>query len=133
MDLTKEIELIILDRIVQKAEITEKDFDHFFEEKNFEYNITISRIIRAQLDLIPEISNEFVEIRRRILQRERNMEEAAREIKGSLLKHAVIVKTSTRFLIIVSFITILAAFFLIRMDSKIHPLPGPIYRTVLKK
>jgi hypothetical protein len=131
MDLTKEIELIILDRIVQRGEITDKDFSHLFEKKNFEYNLSLSRIIKAYRDRIPDISGEYAEMRRRILQKERNIEEAAGEIRGSLLKHSVIVKTSTRFLIIVSLITALAAFFLIRLDSKIHPLPAPKFRTVI--
>jgi hypothetical protein len=130
MDLTKEIELIILNRIVQKGQITDRDFDHFFEVKNFEYNLAISRAIKAYRDRIPEISSEYAEIRRRILQKERNYEEAVGEIKGNFIKHAVIVKTSTRFLIIASLVTILTAFYLIHLDSKIHPLPGPKFRAI---
>jgi hypothetical protein len=133
MDPAKEIELIILDRIVHKGVVTDKDFDHLFEDKNFEYNLALSRIIKNHRDRIPEISGEYAELRRGVLLRERNVEEAAGEIKGSLIKHEVIVKTSTRFLVIVSLITFLTAIFLIRLDSKIHPIPGPKYRAVISR
>ncbi|HEY2349341.1 MAG TPA: hypothetical protein VGH64_10005 [Puia sp.] len=138
MELTKEIELIILTRIAQKGKIADKDFDHLFENNHFEYSVALSRMIKASCDRIVELNqsitaadgsryfiSESGELKRKALQREKNSEKVADVLRIRLIKHIDIVETGTRFLLVISVVTMLAAMYLIRLESADRQLQNP--------
>ncbi len=130
MDLAKEIELIILSRIAREGKVTDKDFDQLFQNNNLEYNPALIRTIEEHCKQLTEISGEYGELRRKALVREKNIEETAGKIKGRFIKHYAIIHTGTRFLVIVSLVTVMAAFLLIHLESKNHSLQSPKIRAI---
>jgi|GEM_PF-584142 hypothetical protein len=133
MELAKEIELIILDKIAENGKITDRDFDQLFQENDFEYNLALTRIINANSAWISKISrseneeegshygiSEYGRLRRRALQQEKNRERITRLLQARLTKHVVVVEKGTRILIIVSIATVIAAMYLIHLESVHH-------------
>lgn len=142
MELTKEIELIILTKVAQKGKVTGEDFDQLFADNNFEYNLALSRIFNANSTRISEINqcgnitshyqiSEFGELRRRTLQKEKNNEKATGIIQARLTKHIVIVRKGRKFLIMLSFLTLLAAMYLIHLESINRHFQSPSFKTIM--
>jgi hypothetical protein len=146
MELTKEIELIILTRIAQKGKIADKDFDHLFENNNFEYGVALSRMIKAGCERIVELNqsvttadgsryfiSKFGELKRKALQREKNSEKVADIIRIRLVKHTEIVETGIKFLLVISIVTMLAAMYLIHLESVDRQLQNPKLGAVITR
>lgn len=146
MELTKEIELLILTKIAQKGQITDKDFDQVFTDNNFVYNLAVSRIINASLARMSEINqwgnvkdkshyqvSELGELRRRALEKEKNDEKAAVIMSAQLTKHTAIVKAGTKFLLVISVVTLLAALYLIHKESNDRHIHNSVFRVMQTK
>lgn len=133
MELAKEIELIILDKIAENGRITDRDFDQLFQENDFEYNLALTRIINANSAWISKISqcdnetegssysiSEYGRLRRKALHQEKHRERVTSLLQARLTRHVVVVETGTRILIIVSIATVLAAMYLIHLETITH-------------
>lgn len=146
MELTKEIELLILTKITQKGQFTDKDFDQVFTDNNFVYNLAVSRIINASLARMSEINqwgnakdkshyqvSELGELRRRALEKEKNDDKAAVIMSARLTKHTAIVRAGTKFLLVISVVTLLAALYLIHKESNDRHIHNSVFRVMQTK
>jgi|SRR6185295_3416302 len=143
MELTKEIELLILTKIAQKGQVTDKDFDQVYTDNNFVYNLAVSRIINASLARLSEINqwenakdkshyqvSELGELRRRALEKEKNDEKAAVIMHAQLTKHTAIIRAGTKFLLVISVVTVLAAMYLVHKESRDRQVHNSVLRVI---
>ena len=143
MELTKEIELLILTKIAQKGQVTDKDFDQVYTDNNFVYNLAVSRIINASLARMSEINqwgnakdkshyqvSELGELRRRALEKEKNDEKAAVIMHAQLTKHTAIIRAGTKFLLVISVVTVLAAMYLVHKESRDRQVHNSVLRVI---
>ena len=146
MELAKEIELLILTKIAQKGQVTDKDFDQVFTDNNFVYNLAVGRTINASLARLSEINHwgnakdkshyqvsELGELRRRDLEKEKNDERAADLIHARLTKHTTIVRAGTKFLLLISVVTLLAALYLIHKESNDRHIHNSVFSVMQVK
>jgi len=146
MELTKEIELLILTKIAEKGQVTDKDFDQVYTDNNFVYNLAVSRIINASLARLSEINqwgnakdkshyqvSELGELRRRALEKEKNDERAAVIMHTQLTKHTAIIRAGTKFLLVISVVTVLAAMYLIHKESRDRQVHNSVFRVMRTK
>lgn len=130
MEADREIELQILVKISEGGNMIEKDYNKLASDNGFENNMVFKRIINFHPALISAFSqhgiageekcyqiSEYGELRRKILQREKNDEMAAWTLRSGLVKHSSIVRDSTKILLIISLLTLLAAMHLIHLES----------------
>lgn len=146
MELTKEIELLILTKIAQNGQVTDKDFDQVFTDNNFVYNLAVSRIINASLARLSDINqwgnvkdkshyqvSELGELRRRTLEKEKSDEKSAVITHAQLTKHTAIVRAGTKFLLVISVVTVLAALYLIHKESNDRHMHNSVFRVMQSK
>ena len=132
--------------MAQKGKVTDKDFDLLFADNTFEYNLALSRIINTGLARLSEINqwgnakdkshyqaSELGELRRRALEKEKNDEKAAVIMHAQLTKHNAIVRAGTKFLLVISVVTVLAAMYLIHKESNDRHIHNSVFRVIQAK